>query len=104
MVTVTNIGTPTASFVSRFGFTTRGADRGDFGEQPSCGISLPPIAVRWRYLHAHSERGADGGFRGRPGVGHCPDTRERHGHALGAVAEVCSITQLWRSDITSPLC
>jgi len=32
---VTNIGTATASFVSPFGFTTREADQGDFGEQPS---------------------------------------------------------------------
>ena len=48
-VTVTNIGTATASFVSPFGFTMRGANPKDFGEQSSCGTSLAPNqAVRWR--------------------------------------------------------
>ena len=39
---VTNIGTATASFVSPFGFTMRGANPKDFGEQSSCGTSLAP--------------------------------------------------------------
>jgi len=41
-VTVTNIGTVAASFVDPFGFTIRGADPKDFGEQLSCGMSLAP--------------------------------------------------------------
>jgi hypothetical protein len=43
-VTVTNIGTATASFVSPFGFATLGTDAGDFGWQSSCGTSLAPQA------------------------------------------------------------
>jgi hypothetical protein len=41
-VTVSNIGTVAASFVNPFGFTIQGANWRDFGEQPSCGISLTP--------------------------------------------------------------
>ena len=41
-VTVTNIGTVAASFVSPFGLTIGGADPKDFEEQPSCGTSLAP--------------------------------------------------------------
>ena len=41
-VTVTNMGTVAASFVDPFGFTIRGADPKDFGEQLSCGMSLAP--------------------------------------------------------------
>ena len=41
-VTVTNIGTVAASFVSPFGLTIGGEDPKDFEEQPSCGTSLAP--------------------------------------------------------------
>ena len=41
-VTVTNMGTVAASFVSPFGLTIGGADPHDFEEQPSCGTSLAP--------------------------------------------------------------
>jgi hypothetical protein len=43
-VTVTNNGTVAASFLDPFGFTIRGADPKDFGEQSSCGTSLAPQA------------------------------------------------------------
>ena len=43
-VTVTNIGTATASFVTPFGFAIGGPNSADFEEQSSCGTSLAPKA------------------------------------------------------------